>query len=163
MTIKNYIVFYILFIWSNLSLGLKQPQPFQWKGFPGLVPSLQYLVEGLGPHLVQVGLGAVVHVDDGAVLQGLPLRQVAVGLHGGPVPEVLLRLRGLAVAPLLLVQSLAATETHTHTQSHTHRCHTRAAHLLVSLSNTASQRLRYSKSGSKGTKYIYSNMLFKLQ
>lgn len=66
-----------------------------------------YLVERLRPHLLQVGRRGLVDAHGGAVLQRLPLHQVIVGLHGSNLPEVLLRLGGLAVAPLLRVQGLA--------------------------------------------------------
>jgi len=67
---------------------------------------IEYLVERLRPHLLEVGRGVFIYVHGGAVLKRLPISQVAVGLHGSYFPEVLLRVGGLAIAPNLSVQGL---------------------------------------------------------
>ncbi len=67
---------------------------------------IYYLVEWLWPYLVEVGWGAFIYVHSGAVLKRLPLSQMIVGVQSSYFPEVLLRVSGLAVTPILSVQSL---------------------------------------------------------
>ena len=70
-----------------------------------------HLEEGLGPHLFEVGWGAFIYGHCGAVLQRLPLSQMTVGLHRCHFPEVLLRVGGLTVAPILSVEGLSVYRT----------------------------------------------------
>ena len=65
-----------------------------------------HLVDWLRPHPLKVGWRGVIYVHSGAVLKRLPLSKMAVGVHSSYFPEVLLRLSGLTIIPVLSVQSL---------------------------------------------------------
>lgn len=70
-----------------------------------------YLIERLRPHLLKVGWRSLIDVHGGAVLERLPLSQMTIGLHSSYFPEILLRISGLTISPMLSVQSLQLWKT----------------------------------------------------